>query len=232
MRLFRSIPFSLILLAFCNSPKALADEGSSPATFSFQYSGLKWSASTNKTSPANGAAESERKISSLLTSDLADSMVFATIDKFNIYFYPFLDGNALASISYMVRPDLELGIDIGLNATKVDSPKFNRNDSIYGAFATWSVPVDTMHLENMLIVDRSSRKITDLNPSTNIESTEESSSLFIKGSTLLVVPLAKNASYLGGVWIASSSATDKTNDIKSTSHQYGLVLAGFRITLE
>jgi|GEM_PF-3543759 len=208
------------------------DKEATPATFTFQYSGLRWTANTTKSTDQNGE-KTEQKSTSLMTADLAHSMVYMTIgDKLKLYFYPFQDGNALVSAGYMLRDDLEVGLDLGLNSTRIDQPKGISQASLFGGFATWAVPFPTFVLENSIILDSSSFKTLTTNSLTGDEETSEFSGAFLKVGATAVVPIAKNASYLAGVWFAMDHSKNNSVAAKRSSSQFGITLAGLRITLD
>lgn len=117
-------------------PAAMSQENEAvPASLSLQFTGLKWAQSSSKYSDE----DITRKSTSLMTGDLVDAVVYATIGKWNVYFYPFQDINALVSLSYMVRDDLEVGVDLGLNSSKLKEPKSEFSSDLFGAFVTWGV---------------------------------------------------------------------------------------------
>jgi hypothetical protein len=207
------------------------DAEANPATFTFQYSGLRWTTNTTKSTDQNGE-ETEQKSTSLLTADLVNSMVYMTIDgKLKLYFYPFQDGNALVSAGYKVRDDLEVGLDLGINSTRIDQPKSTSQASLFGGFATWSVAFPTFVLENGIVLDSSSFKTLNTNGITGEEETSEFSGAFLKVGFTAVVPIAKNAAYFTGAWFAMDHSKNKAVDAKLSSSQFGITLAGLRITL-
>ncbi len=208
------------------------DAEASPATFTFQYSGLRWTANTIKSTDQNGE-KTEQRSTSLLTADLVNSMVYMTIGgKLKLYFYPFQDGNALVSAGYKVRDDLEVGLDLGLNSTRIDQPKETSQASLFGGFATWSLAFPTFVLENSIVLDSSSFKTLTTNGLTGEEETREFSGAFLKVELTAVVPIAKNASYFAGAWFAMDHSKDNSVDAKLSSSQFGITLAGLRITLD
>jgi hypothetical protein len=218
-----------VLLIGSSGATAWAEENeSTPASFSLQFSGLRWSQSGTKYSDET----SKREVSSLMTGDLVDSLVWATIGKVNLYFYPFQDVNSLVSLSYMVRDDLELGVDLGLNANKTKEPKSELSSDLLGAFVTWSVPVEDYVLEHFAVLDVTRTEATEINSSTNEEETNKVTGNFFKISSSIVIPIAKNAYYMAGVWWAAENGKNHATDTTRTSTQFGLTLAGLRLTVD
>ncbi|MDQ3231307.1 MAG: hypothetical protein M3Q07_05750, partial [Pseudobdellovibrionaceae bacterium] len=169
---------------------------------------------------------------SLMTGDLVDAFVYATIGKLNLYFYPFQDVNSLVSVSYMVRDDLEVGVDLGLNANRIKEPKSELSSDLFGAFVTWYVPVGSYSLENMALVDFTRVESTDLNSLTNEEETSKHTGSYMKISSTIIVPISKNAFYFAGIWVAAERGKDHTSDVTKKSSQFGLTLAGLRLTVD
>ncbi|WP_141731600.1 hypothetical protein [Oligoflexus tunisiensis] len=200
----------------------------STASYSLQFSGLKWAQSKTKYSDE----ATSRDATSLMTGDLVDASVWASIGKWNVYFYPFQDVNALASVSYMLRDDLEIGIDLGLNATRVKEPKNEVSSDLYGIFTTWSVPFESFILENLAVLDMTRVETTSFNSTTGEDESTKVTGSYLKLSSTIVVPLAKNAAYLAGVWWASESGKNDGTDTTRKSSQFGLTLAGLRLTLD
>ncbi len=235
MQAWKIRAFSLLFLG-CGLPSFSAaraeEEGPLPATLTFQYSGYKWNSTTSKSTDTNGN-ETERKGTSTLTADLVDSLIYVTIGgKLNLYLYPFQDGNALASVGYMVRDDLELGIDLGLNSTKIDEPKEEDHATLFGAFATYTVPVSNFALENAVVIDMTKLNSSSVSETTGAESTTEINGVFIKASVNAIIPIAKNALYFAGPWLAIDNTKNASSDSKRASSQFGLTLAGLRITVD
>ncbi len=208
---------------------AWAEEKDEPgASFSLQFSGLRWAKSKSKASDE----ETSRDLTTLMTGDLVDSSVWATVGKFNLYFYPFQDVNSLVSLGYMLRDDLEIGVDLGLNSSKLKDPKSELSSDLFGAFATWSVPFDACVLESFAVFDLVKSESTEINSTTGEEETTKLTGNFLKISSSVVIPLAKNASYLAGVWWAAENGKNHADDTTTKSTQFGLTLAAFRITID
>lgn len=222
--------FFMSALLFGGSTRAAwAEESeSTSASFSFQFSGLRWAQSKTKYSDE----DSNREMTSLMTGDLVDSSVWATIGNFNLYFYPFQDINSLVSLGYMIRDDLEIGVDLGLNSSKLKDPKSELSSDLVGAFVTWSVPLASYVLENFAVLDVTRSESTDINSTTNEEETTKITGNFFKISSSIVVPLSKNASYLAGVWWAAENGKNHAADTTKKSSQIGLTLAALRLTIE
>jgi len=204
----------------------LAEEAK-PASLSLQFSGLKWQESSSK----EDGADATTKATQTLTADLVDGTLWLTFDeRWNFYLYPFQDANALLSIGYMLREDLEIGVDLGLNSTKVTDPDAEVKSDIFGAFATWIVPVSSYALEIGAVYDLLTLKVKEADAVTGDMTTSNTTGSYMKVSSTLVIPLAKNAQYIGGVWYATDDS--KTAGVKTKQSQLGLLLAGIRITLD
>lgn len=205
---------------------ALADEAR-PASLSLQFSGLKWQESHSKEDGTDGTIKATQQ----LTADLVDATLWLTFDgRWNFYLYPFQDANALLSLGYMLRDDLEIGIDLGLNSTKVTNPDAEVKSDIFGVFGTWSVPVSSFMLENVAVYDLLTLKVKETDPVSGAMTSSKTTGSYMKISSTVVLPLAKNAQYLGGVWYATDDS--KTAGIKLKKSQFGLLLAGIRITVD
>lgn len=198
------------------------------ASLSLQFSGLRWAQSQTKYSDEG----TKREITTLNSGDLVDSLIWATVDKVNLYFYPFQDSNALLSLGYMIRDDLELGVDLGLNASKVKDPKSELSSDLFGAFATWIVPAGDYTLENVGILDFTRSESTELNTTTGEEENIKVTGSFFKVSSSIIIPIAKNAWYMGGVWWAAENGKNHSDDSTKKSTQFGINLAGLRMTIE
>jgi hypothetical protein len=219
---------SVLLIGGSLSP-AWAEENEPPsASFSFQFSGLRWAKSETKYSDEADSSE----LTSLMTSDLVDSTVWATIGKFNIFFYPFQDANSLVSLGYMFNSSFELGVDLGLNANKIKNPKSELSSDLFGVYGLWTVPFEESFLENFAVLDFTRTESTDVNSTTNEEETTKITGSFLKISSTLLFPIAKNAWYMAGVWWAAETGKNHTTDTNKKSTQIGITLAGFRITME
>lgn len=221
--------FVSALLIGSSMPMALAEEKEeTAASFSFQFSGLRWAQSNTKYSDE----DSKREATTLMTGDLVDSLVWATVGRFNLYFYPFQDINSLVSLGYMIRDDLEIGVDLGLNSSKIKDPKSELSSDLFGAFVTWSVPIQSFVLENFAVFDVTRSESTEINSTTNEEETTKITGSFFKISSTVIVPIAKNASYMAGVWWAAENGKNHAADTTKKSTQFGLTLAGLRLTIE
>lgn len=198
------------------------------ASLSLQFTALRWAQSDTKYSDE----ATKREITTLNSGDLVDSLIWATIDKVNLYFYPFQDSNALLSIGYMVRDDLEIGLDLGVNTSQVKNPKSELSSNLLGVFATWIVPVGDYALENVGIFDVTSSKSTEVNTTTGEEDSIKVNGTFFKLSSSIVIPIAKNAWYMGGVWWASENGENMSADTTKKSTQFGINVAGLRMTIE
>lgn len=228
MKTFGICFVSALLIGSSMSTALAAENEATPASFSLQFSGLKWAQSTTKYSDES----SKRELTTLMTADLVDSMIWTSFGKVNLYFYPFLDSNALVSLSYMVRDDLELGIDLGLNTSKMKDPKSELTSDLFGGFVTWLVPLENYTLENLAILDFTRTESTEINSTTNEEQTVKITGNFLKISSNIVVPIAKNAWYMAGVWWATENGKNQTADTTKKSTQFGLTLAGLRLTID
>lgn len=231
MQSIKKIGLYFIYLALIgnSAPAAFAeDSGPALASLSLQFSGLKWDQTKTKYSDEDSARES----TSLMTGDLVDASVYAAIGKVNLYFYPFLDLNSLVSIGYMIQDNLEVGIDLGLNASKIKEPKNELSSDLMGAFTTWTVAFDGFALENFAVLDFTRVESTMYNSTTNEDDKTKVTGTFMKVSSTVVVPIAKNAFYMGGIWLAAERNKNDTLDVTKNSTQFGLMLAGLRLTVD
>jgi hypothetical protein len=221
--------FASAVLVGTSSQAAQAEDSASPgASFSLQFTGLRWDQSRTKYSDEAKARESTH----IKTGDLADSVVWATIDRLNVYFYPFQDSNALVSVGYMLRDDLELGLDLGVNATRVEDPKTEMSSNLMGAFVTWSLPFASQILENYAVFNFMTAEATDVNTSTQEEETRKQSGSSFKASSTVIIPLARNVWYMTGIWWATEKGKDHGTQVTRSSSQFGVTLAGLRLTVD
>jgi hypothetical protein len=228
MKTFGFYFVSALLIGISSMP-AHAEENESPgASFSLQFTGLRWDQSRTKYSDESKAWDSIH----LKTGDLVDAVVWATIGRLNVYFYPFLDSNALVSVGYMLREDLEIGFDLGVNATRIEEPKTEMSSDLMGAFITWSLPFEYHILENYAVFDFTRGETTNVDTSTQEEETRKQSGSYFKVSSTVIVPLAKNVWYMTGLWWAAENGKDHTTRVTKKSSQFGLTVAGLRLTVD
>ncbi len=153
-------------------------------------------------------------------------------DKVNVYLYPTQEKEPI-SLGYMVLPELELGVAVGLDYLKEgndDAVTF----STYGLSATYNLELPIGALETSAAYT--------LNATTNSpnEDTEDEEDTYdsTAGNSMslelaLVVPLMDNVSYVGGLAYSTNASTetfDSTNT-KTTGTSLDISLAGLRVTL-
>lgn len=200
----------------------------SPASLSFQFSGIKYT-TTTISSEAGGREESNRA-ASIVTSDLVDASIWAKVDDFNLYVYPFQDSNAFVSLGYMVNPAFEIGLDLGYNKTKEQEPSLELSRHIFGMFGTYYVPLQSVTLENTLLCDISRGRSVTLSNTTGEEQEIEQKGYFIKATVAAFYPLGKNAWYMASMWFSTQNQHDNQDQSKKF-RQFALTPLGFRITL-
>ncbi|HYX34932.1 MAG TPA: hypothetical protein VE954_17685 [Oligoflexus sp.] len=190
------------------------------AKFSLQIPVLKYTTSSIKTESPQGS--SNEKVNDLSTQVLDDGFIGITLGKLGLYLYPFDDGNHLVSAGYMITDNIELGVDLGLNQSSSQGAGTKDSTQI-GAWGYYYSTLGSLGLENGLSLNTSSR--TDRNPPNPDAKSDEFS---IKISSTVVYPLAKNLRYLGGAFIRNKSL-DGDGGIKTSTFQFGFILAGLRL---
>ena len=215
---------------------AHAEEGGKSATLTFNFSALNYEMKNSTDKPDPGA-ESTSKTGSLTTSNLDLSYAEITYGNFNFYCSPFA-GTKLVSASYMVVPDfVEVGVDLGLNTLNVDKPlKKTDNATTIGVFA-WVYPkVGSMTSELGLSLDSIMDKgESDSTTAAGTLTTGKTDTSTVKAVVIanLVVPLAKNFSYAGGISYTNLSTTVKEpGKGKSTDGLFDVNVASFRIMVD
>lgn len=208
-------------------------EGGKGASLTLNFSVLNYSMNSKSDTP-DGGTKTSSKETKLDTAKVGGAYAQFTLGNFNVYLNPFGDDKKV-SPSFMVIPDfLEVGLDIGLNSTSVDKPaKMSTNDTTLGLFA-WVYPkLGSMTSEIGLVIDQVSNKESDESSGTAVK--KESSNMTEMVAANIVVPLAKNFNYVGGLSYTNGAGTVKepaTSKGKNTSGEFGLNLVSLRYTID
>jgi hypothetical protein len=125
-----------------------------------------------------------------------------------------------------------VGVDLGLNANKFKNPNSEISSDLFGIYGFWTVPFENNFLENSAVLDVTRTESNGMNSTTNEEETTKETGSFLKISSTMLFPIAKNAWYMTGVWWAAENGKNHTADTSRKSTQIGITLAGFRITME
>lgn len=205
---------------------------SADTTFTLQLPVLDYS-STSGSSKDESDAEVDTQASSLETAQLAGAYVSLMMDKCMLYFYPFADLKYV-SASYMLGESAEIGVDFGINSSKLDKPKSESSSTQVGFFAGYFAPLvkDKINGEYYAFFSQTSTTATDevLTGTTLAEQKSDTIGTSIKVTAEAVVTLAKNVSYVGGLSYAINAAKDNEAKSSSSSNQLGIRLAAIRMT--
>jgi hypothetical protein len=213
----------MVVLAAINNNIVYASDG----TITLQQTALTYSSSESTSKPED---EKETKETSTSLNTMPNSLsIQASWDNISIYIFPTSPGNPL-SISYMVLNELELGLNIGFEASK-KSRQTSSNNS-FGFFGFYYVEVGPGVIETGLAFDTNSNtsKTTSVDTETKtsrIEKTSESSATTLL-TTDFVYAINKRFSYFGGVSYTIATKTDNENKVKTTENMFGLNIASFR----
>ncbi len=216
----------LTMSALCIFYAGMARADEAPVKALFQFSLFDLTKSRLITSTQS--QETDRSFLDAKTSALADSLLALSYDNFSLYLYPFQDSNAFVSFGYLVRDDLELGVDIGYNreVLRQDTLTSDSKDTLLGAYAIHFLNFSTFTLESNIIYDR----IQSVAP---IETPEDPStktdSFFAKLSFTAVWPLRSNSFLISGVSYTNSK--QKTGTSETSLARTGIQVAGLRFTL-
>ena len=218
-----------LMAGLSNSYAALAeDEGS----FTFHLPLVNYSNSSAKAK--SEGVTSTVKTTQTKTADLDGSYLEASWGKANLYLYPFADSKKI-SPSYLVTDAIEVGLDLGINASTIDMPKNSDSSSLFGVFGIYYANLTkTIVLENSLNIGMktNSGTVTETVAGVATETKSKNSDLTIAVSVNAVVPLAKNVQYVGGLSYTMDNNDDKQNKVKTSTGTLGVNLATVRLILK
>ncbi len=149
-------------------------------------------------------------------------------DKVNVYLYPTQEKSPV-SLGYLLLPNLELGVAIGLESVK-EGDNDATTASNYGFSAMYNLELPMGALETTAFYAMSA--------STTPSETEGEDATEVAGTGMgidlaLVVPLMDNVSYVGGLsyTMTAATATLGSTDTETTGTSLDISLAGLRVTL-
>lgn len=222
----------LLLAGILSSGVSFADESTSPLTsFTIEMPLLKYSAKEEKTKVDQGAEET-KKTTAMHAVPLADAYLSATIKKkVVLYVYPFTDAKTF-TLGYLWSDAWEFGVDIGLDSVKVDKPKDEKTNNLYGAYVWYYLPVGSNTLEMYGIYDWSNEKTSERKTDTSNNVTEEKSETTtssLKIGAQYVYSISKNFQYLGGIFYNLVDAKEKETKTKTKGSEFSVKLASVRM---
>jgi hypothetical protein len=217
------------LVGFAGAAQAADDR----ATVTFNLPGLTYSSTNNESKPDGGDAV-KQKGTDMVTGDLGDSYVQFTFGNCAMYFYPY-NNLKVVSFGYMVTDMVEVGIDLGLNSSKVDKPKTESTDNTFGVYAFAYPKLGNLDSEAGLTIDQG----TETGKKTEVDATGKETEvktnvakMETKLAANVIVPIRKNLQYVGGLFYKMSSENDKEAKIKNSTSGFGVNLLTMRATLD
>ncbi len=222
-----------VMAGLSSSYTALAEE---EASFTFHLPVLNYSSASSsaKDSSVTPSTKTTQTTSTAKTNDLSGSYLEASWGKVNLYVYPF-NAASIVSPSYMVKDNLELGLDLALNSLSINKPKETANTNEYGVWGIYYVNVTkAIVIENGLNVDyitNSGKKTVTVNGVDADQKTNDNT-LAVKVTINAVVPLAKNVNYLGGISYEMDKADNKEAKVKTDKGNFSVNIATVRLILK
>ncbi|MCX6108691.1 MAG: hypothetical protein NTZ90_03700 [Proteobacteria bacterium] len=223
-----------VMAGLSGSYTALAED---EASFTFHLPVLNYSSASSsaKNSSSSPSTKTTKTTSTSKTNDLSGSYLEASWGKANLYVYPF-NASSIVSPSYMVKDNLELGLDLGLNSLSINKPKETANTNVYGVWGIYYVNVSkALVIENGLNLDytsKSGKKTVTSSAGVNSDVKTNDNTLAVKVTINAVVPLAKNVNYLGGISYEMDQEDDKEGKIKTDTGIFSVNLATVRLILK
>jgi hypothetical protein len=190
-------------------------------TYSFQYSGLKYSSSTSSEKPKGGTSTDVN--TTVLSTSGVDSYGWVTLGQWNFYLLPFAYGDTTIGLSYMATENLELGSFLGLKTVRGDDKASESNTTSITPFVTYYATLGRVTLENYLALSISQGKAKAEVAGTLVDVKSSSTGLGLLVTA--VYPLAKNFFFVPSVAYNMSNG-----DIKTGDSDLALSSSGFALT--
>ncbi len=192
---------------------AFADNhGEGKAKFTMQQSALTWG--KLGITPDGGDEVS----TTTLTTRTDDLYVQASWNGMSVYLYP--HGTDQFSVSYMVMPELEVGLDLGMHSESKSEGDEATDDMKWGLWGTYYVSLGKPTVEVTVAVANDASKDTD---AANVET--KSATMTYGFQAQYVLPLAGGFSYVAGLSYAMGSESESKTDLTNL----GVKLAAFRL---
>lgn len=220
----------IALLAFAAKPALGLD-----TQFMIQQDVLTFVSKNNSTKVGDSASQ---KWSETDLRTMPNSLtVQVTVSGFSLYVYPTQSEDSVpVGLSYLFMKNLELGVSVGVNSTKVDKPKTEDSANIYGIFGTYTIDLAKLSVEVSPALSFFSGSETETQSATESEAAKE-----IKTTTnghdlclsiLAIVPITEKFSWLSGLSYGMTSTKSTSQGVKTTDDQthFGLNLSGVRFT--
>ncbi len=190
--------------------------------------------SDSQTLTPDEGEETKNDSGGVATALLEEAEISVFWAKFVVALNPFADAKVL-SLGFMVMPKLEVGADFGYNSTSTKEPETESSRMLLGAYGVGSQKLGKFAVEARGGVRYASSSSTTTtksgDPEVETETKTESSGFGFEAEGLVVVPLAKNVSYAGGVGIGYDSSADAESKLKTSSFRILLTLASLRVSI-
>ena len=179
--------------------------------FTIEQSAIVWSRTVENSDSSSG------DVVNSLSTQVDDFYFMASWDGWNVYLYPHAaDG---LTISYMLTPDFELGLDLSYSFTRSASESSVQNT--YGLWVTYYQEINRGTMEYTVASSRAKGVMSDDN------GVEVAASQFTYGVDAdWLNPLTEGFYYIGGAsWYKTNTAWSGST---LTQSELGLRLLGFR----
>ena len=228
---FRKNDLLIVTVLSCSASMSFAEETSPLTSFAIEMPLLKYSSKEEKTK-IDAAAETTAKTTAMHAVPLADAYLSATIrKKVVLYVYPFTDVKTF-TLGYLWSDALEFGVDLGLDSVKVDKPKDEKSNNLYGAYVWYYLPVGSNTLEMFGIYDWANQKTSEMKEDASnnvIEEKSETTTISLKIGAQYVYSISKNFQYVGGISYNLVDAKEKETKTKTKGSEFSIKLASVRI---
>lgn len=207
---------------------AMAGEGG--LTIQVNHKVLTYSSSTTKTDV--GGTSTDEKTTEVATYP-GDLTVLLGFNNWAVYLYPGQEGRAIGA-GYMVMPELEVGVNLGVNSKNIDKPKTETADNNYGIYGIYYLNMGKPSLEIGLNIDSisSNEKADETEDGVdNAVDTLKTSGMSYGLNVDYILPVAGAFSYFAGLNYSLSNTKDTTTagtDEKVTDSSLAVTLAGAR----
>lgn len=228
--MFRRFAAGACFMAFFAGSAMAADVG-----FQVEQGVLSWSQINSETKPDVGDTV-KAKEDKMVT--MPDSLELALLlGKVNVYLYPTQEGYPVG-VGFQAMKELEVGLMLAMNSTKVDKPKREQSSNVYGLWALYALKLGANSLEMELPIamtsgsDKSTPAATADDP-TPEETKSTTSGTIIAPSVTFVLPLNKNVSWMAGLNYTMDNSEEKVGEAKQKISKSGLGinLTTFRVNL-
>jgi hypothetical protein len=212
---------SLLGLATLFLTTQLHAEEESNAAFGIQWPLARFVQTNEKTTGAQEESTSE------FATQPGGGAAFlsARVGNTTLYVYPFDKSNDFFSLSYMVTPDVELGLDLGFNTLRHKNEKTSHDSSMLGGWAFYYGSLGIFGTETGLVYDYTETK--DRTSNDDAITTVDKQNNFLKFSYSLTYAITKNLKWNFGPYV-SMETTQQKGGPKTDATHLGFMLANLR----